>query len=146
MSELRITDIKTYIVPMVPAEEGKFNKSKPFLFVKLETNKGIYGWGEAYTLPNRERSIQMHIEELKTQLINYDPSKIKNFQHWAYNHFGEKRVGIDLYCAISGVEMAMWDIMGKYFNTPVYNLLGGPVRDKIRVYANISSNFKNMEE
>ena len=43
MSELRITDIKTYIVPMVPAEEGKFNKSKPFLFVKLETNKGIYG-------------------------------------------------------------------------------------------------------
>ena len=145
MSELRITDIKTYIVPMVPAQEGKFNKSKPFLFVKLETNKGIYGWGEPYTLPNRERSIQMHITEMKTQLIDYDPSKIKNFQHWAYNHYGEKRVGIDLYCAISGIEMAMWDIMGKYYNTSVYNLLGGQVRDKIRVYANISSGFKTLD-
>lgn len=145
MSELRITDIKTYIVPMVPAEEGKFNKSKPFLFVKLETNKGIYGWGEPYTLPNRERSIQMHITEMKTQLIDYDPSKIKNFQCWAYNHYGEKRVGIDLYCAISGIEMAMWDIMGKYYNTPVYNLLGGQVQDKIRVYANISSGFKTLD-
>ena len=66
--------------------------------------------------------------------------------YWAYNHFGEKRVGIDLYCAISGIEMAMWDIMGKYFNTPVYNLLGGLVRDKIRVYANISSGFKTLDD
>lgn len=145
MSELRITGIKTYIVPMVPEEEGKFNKSKTFLFVKLETNKGIEGWGEAYVLASRERSTVMLINEMESHLIGYDPYNIKSFQYWAYNKFGEKRVGIDLFCAISGIEIAMWDIMGKHLNVPVYSLLGGPVRDKIRVYANISCGFKTIE-
>jgi len=144
MSNLRITDIKTYIVPAVPHSKGQWNKSKTFLFVKLETNKGIDGWGEAYALGQRERSTEMLFTEMKRYLIDYDPSRIKYFQYWVYNLFGERRPGIDLFCAASGIEIAMWDIMGKYYNTPVYNLLGGQVHNKLRMYANINSDFESL--
>ena len=147
MSELRITDVKTYIVPPAAALTQKWRKSKTFLFVKLETNKGIDGWGESYVLADRERSTETIISEMKRYLIDYDPSKIKSFQYWAYNLFAERRPGIDLFCAVSGVEIAMWDIMGKFFNTPVYNLLGGPVHEKLRAYANLGGGgFKTPDE
>jgi galactonate dehydratase len=61
---------------------------------------------------------------------------IKHFTYMAYNDFAGKRGAMDLYSAISGIEQALWDIAGKRFGAPVYNLLGGPCRDKIRVYAN----------
>ena len=144
MSDIRITDVKTYIVPFVPRAKDRWNKSKAFVFVKLETNKGIDGWGEAYALGERERSTQTHILEMKRYLVDYDPSRIKYFQYWVYNQFGAKRPGIDLFCAASGIEMAMWDIMGRYYNTPVYNLLGGPVHDKLRVYANIDDGYESL--
>lgn len=147
MSELKITDVKTYIVP--PSFDGKkrWCDNKTFLFVKLETNKGIDGWGECYVLRDRERCIELYIKEMKRYLVDFDPSRIKFFQDWVYNSFAEGRPGIDLFCAISGIEIAMWDIMGKYYNTPVYNLLGGPVRDKLRLYANLSTHgYKSPEE
>lgn len=148
MSELRITDIKTYIVPpSFDDDPQKWGDSKTFLFVKLETNKGIDGWGECYVLRDRERCTELYIKEMKRHLVDFDPSRIKHFQNWAYNSFAESRPGIDLFCAISGVEIAMWDIMGKYYNTPVYNLLGGPVHNKLRLYANLASNgYKSPEE
>lgn len=147
MTDLRITDVKTYIVPGQPATTHQWRNSKTFLFVKLETNKGIDGWGEAYVLNDRERSEAVHIDEMKRHLLDFDPSMIKGFQYWAYNYFAERRCGIDLYCAISAVEIAMWDIMGKYYNTPVYNLLGGPFHKKLRVYANLGARaFRTPDE
>lgn len=145
MGNLKITDIKTYIVPHHPADKGKFNKSKAYIFVKIETNEGIYGWGESYVLAYRDRSTVMHIEELKPHLIGADPTKIKSFQNWVYKHFAETRPSIDLYCAVSGIEIAMWDITGKKYGLPVHALLGGKIRDKIRVYANISNRFNSLE-
>lgn len=148
MLDLRITDVKTYIVP--PSFEKRPDKwcdNKMYLFIKLETDKGIDGWGEAYVLRDRERNIALHVQELKRYLVGFDPSNIKYFQHWAYEVYAQSRPGIDLYCALSGIEIAMWDIMGKYYNTPVYNLLGGPVHTKLRLYANLSSNdYKSPEE
>jgi len=148
MTELRITDVKTYIIPPSFAKDSsKWCDNKTFLFVKLETNKGIQGWGESYVLRDRERCIEMYIKELKRYLMDFDPSMIKYFQNWAYNAFAEGRPGIDLFCAISGIEIAMWDIMGKYFQTPVYNLLGGAVHEKLRLYANLSSHdYKSPED
>ncbi len=149
MSNLKITDIKTYIVPTIQASEVTYNWSgtKQFLLVKIETNEGIEGWGECYTLADRERATEMHIEEMKSYLIGFDPTKIRYFQHWGYNLFGERRAGIELFCAISGLEIAMWDILGKYLKTPVYTLLGGPVHKKLKVYANLGPDgVKTPEE
>jgi len=139
MSDLRITDIKTYIVPTVPASEVTYNWSgtKQFLLVKIETNRGISGWGECYTLADRERSTVTHIEEMKAYLVGSDPCMISRFRNWGYNLFGERRPGIDLFCAFSGIEIAMYDILGKSLGVPVYDLLGGPVHKKLPAYANL---------
>lgn len=136
---MKITDIKTYIVPTIPASEVTYcwSGTKQFLLVKIETDAGIDGWGECYTLADRERGTAMHVEEMKSYLIGAEPTRIKNFRNWVYNLFGERRAGIDLYCAASGIEIAMWDILGKKLGVPVYTLLGGPVHKKLKAYANI---------
>ena len=110
--------------------------AKNWLFVKLETDAGIHGWGEAYTQHDRDRSIQVHVEELGRYLIGRSPFDIKHFTYVAYTDFASKRGAMDLYAAISAIEQAMWDIVGKSLNQPVYNLLGGACRTRIRVYAN----------
>ena len=136
---MKIRDIKTYIVPTIQASEVTYHWSgtKQFLLVKIETDEGIDGWGECYTLADRERGTAMHVEEMKSYLVGSDPTRVKNFRNWVYNLFGERRAGIDLYCAASGIEIAMWDILGKKLGVPVYTLLGGPVHKKLKAYANI---------
>ena len=68
--------------------------------------------------------------------MGWNPFNIKNFTQIVYDKFADRRGSVDLFCAVSGIEQALWDIVGKSLNVPVYNLLGGPCRDKIRVYAN----------
>lgn len=111
-------------------------RGKNFIFVKITTDNGIVGWGEAYTQADRDRSIVAHIEEMKRYLIGRDPFHIRHFTHIAYEDFATKRGSMDFHCAVSGIEIAMWDVVGKALDQPVYNLLGGPVRPRIRVYAN----------
>jgi galactonate dehydratase len=110
--------------------------AKNWLFVKVETDAGIHGWGECYTQADRDRAIEAHVQQLGRYLIGRDPHQIKHFTFVAYHDFASKRGAMDLYCALSGIEQALWDIVGKSLNTPVYNLLGGACRDRIRVYAN----------
>jgi galactonate dehydratase len=125
---MKITKVKTFIVhPGV---------GKNWLFVKVETDEGIHGWGEAYTQADRDTAIEAHIHKLERYLVGWNPFEIKRFTHMAYEDWATKRGGIDFFCAVSGVEQALWDIVGKTLNQPVYNLLGGPCRDRIRVYAN----------
>jgi len=109
---------------------------KHFLLIKIETDEGVVGWGEAFTLKDRERSITQHISDLTRYLLGKNTFHIKRFTQMVYDLFAEGRGAVDLFCAVSGIEQALWDIVGKHLNTPVYNLLGGPCRDKIRVYAN----------
>jgi galactonate dehydratase len=73
---------------------------------------------------------------MKRYLIGRDPLHIRHFTHIAYEDFATKRGSMDFYCALSGIEIALWDVAGKALDQPVYNLLGGPVRPRIRVYAN----------
>ena len=125
---MKITKIKTFIVhPGV---------GKNWLFVKIETDEGIHGWGEAYTQADRDTAIEAHIHKMTRYLLGWNPFEIKRFTHMAYEDWATKRGGIDFFCAVSGIEQALWDIVGKTLNQPVYNLLGGPCRDRIRVYAN----------
>ena len=125
---MKITAIKTFLVhPGV---------GKNWLFVKIETDAGLHGWGEAYTQADRDRTIEVHIQQLARYLVGRNPFDIKHFTFMAYTDFASKRGAMDLYSAISGIEQALWDIVGKATGQPVYNLLGGACRDKVRVYAN----------
>ena len=141
MGEMHITDVKTYLVGSVSAAQNEYNWSgtKALLFVKVETDAGIEGWGECYTLADREQATAVHVQEMRRYLIGSDPTKIKAFQYWSYHLFGERRPGIDLMCAASGVEIALWDITGKALGVPVWKLLGGAVHEKVPVYLNLGA-------
>jgi galactonate dehydratase len=126
---MKITGVKTFLV-----DSGG---SKNWLFVKVETDAGLYGWGEAYTQLDRDRAIEVHIQQLGRYLLERSPFDIKHFTRlMAYTDFAGKRGAMELYCAVSGIEQALWDIVGKAAGQPVYKLLGGACRGKIRVYAN----------
>ena len=125
---MRVTDVKTFLVHP--------GTGKNWLFVKVETDAGIHGWGEAYTQADRDRAIEVHVHQMARYLVGRDPFAIKHFTTVMYRDWATKRGAMDFYCALSGMEQALWDIVGKATGQPVYNLLGGPCRDKIRVYAN----------
>ena len=120
--------------------------SKNWLFVKVETDAGIHGWGEAYTQADRDQSIAVHVHQLGRYLDGRSPFDIKHFSHWAYHDFAGKRGAMELYCAISAIDQALWDIGGKAAGQPVYNLLGGKCRERVRVYANGWSDGSTAEQ
>lgn len=123
---MKITEVKTYVVQPEHA--------KTVLFLKLTTDSGIYGWGEVYTVTGRETGLDCMVHEFGEYLIGRDPLHIKHFTQALYRDVAIKRGSMDFYCVVSGLEIALWDIVGKHFNTPVYNLLGGPCRGSFRVY------------
>jgi galactonate dehydratase len=123
---MKITAVKTFLVQP--------KQGKPALFIKLETDEGIHGWGEAYTLFARERALERMVLDLGEYLIDRDPFEIRAFTYGMWRDVSIKRGGFDYYCALSGLEIGLWDIVGKALNTPVYNLLGGPFRRRIPVY------------
>jgi galactonate dehydratase len=110
--------------------------AKNLLFVKVETSGGPHGWGECYTQADRDRSIVAIVEALGRYLVGRDASHITHFVHMAYNDFASKRGAMDFWSAVSGIEQALWDIAGKRHGVPVHTLLGGPCRERVRVYAN----------
>ncbi len=132
---MKISNIQTYLVSPVSHRAGMIG-GKNWLFVKLETDEGIVGWGEAYTQLDRDRNIVQHVTDLSRYLVGRDPFQIKKFTTMVYEDFAGKRGSMDLFCAVSAIEQAMWDVVGKKLGVPIYDLLGGPCRDSIRVYAN----------
>jgi galactonate dehydratase len=125
---MKVTAVRTFLV-----DPGS---GKHWLFVKVETDAGIYGWGECYTQLDRDHSIEAHVQQLGRYLAGRSPYDIKHFTYMAYTDFATRRGAMDFYSAVSGIEHALWDIVGKAAGQPVYNLLGGAFRTKIRVYAN----------
>jgi galactonate dehydratase len=110
--------------------------SKSWLFVKLDTDAGIVGWGEAYTQADRDRAMLAHIDEMSRHLVGRSPFAIKHFSSVMHLDYALRSPAMDFWSALSALEQAMWDVAGKACGQPVYNLLGGPCRDRIRVYAN----------
>lgn len=104
-----------------------------WLFVRIETKQGIVGWGEA-TLEGHTEAIEGALQALSTSLIGRDPDLIEDF--WVESYRARfYRGGPVLLSALSGIDIALWDIKGKRLGVPVYQLLGGAVRDKIAVYS-----------
>lgn len=104
-----------------------------WLFLRLETSDGAVGWGEP-VVEGRVHTVKAAVEELlETYLLGEDPTRIED--HWQTLHRGGfYRGGPVLSSAIAGIDQALWDLKGKQFGAPVYELLGGKVRDRIRVY------------
>lgn len=101
--------------------------------VKVTTNEGLVGWGET-TLEGKPKSTMAAVDEIADYLLGRDPLRIEH--HWQHIYRSAFfRGGSVVMSALSGLDQALWDIAGKYFNVPSYQLLGGPVRDRIRVYA-----------
>lgn len=101
--------------------------------VRITTDTGIEGWGET-TLEGKPKSTIAAVEELAEYLLGKDPLRIEH--HWQHIYRSAFfRGGNVLMTALSGIDQALWDIAGKHHNVPTYRLLGGAVRDRIRVYA-----------
>jgi galactonate dehydratase len=125
---MKITEVKTSSMRGV---------GRNWLFVKLETDEGIHGWGEG-TLEGQEKTVEQAVQMLAPRLIGQDPTPIE--RHWQilYRH-GFWRGGVVLNSALSALDQALWDIQGKALGAPVYRLLGGPVRDRVRAYTHFST-------
>ena len=118
---MHITDYDLYEVP------------PRWLFLRVETSDGTVGWGEP-VVEGRAKTVRTAVEELfENYLLGEDPTAIAD--HWqAMYRGGFYRGGPVLMSAIAGVDQALWDIKGRQFGAPVYELLGGPARERVRVY------------
>src|SRR6478609_7634872 len=104
-----------------------------WLFLKIETDEGITGWGEPI-IEGKAATVKAAVHELMENLIGKDPMNIED--HWnSMYRSGFYRGGPILMSAISGIDQALWDIKGKYYNAPIHQLLGGKARDTIKVYS-----------
>lgn len=120
---MKITAVRTVVVNA---------EMRNWVFVKLETDEGLVGWGES-TVEWKTRAVVACIEDLTPLLLGEDPRRIEHLWQIMYRqHYF--RPGIVESSAISGVEIACWDILGKSLDVPVYQLLGGAVRDYVRLY------------
>ncbi|WOV88096.1 galactonate dehydratase [Sporosarcina oncorhynchi] len=104
-----------------------------WLFLKIETDEGLIGWGEP-VVEGRAHTVKACVEELMEYLIGKDPMRIEDHWNMLYRS-GFYRGGPILMSAISGIDQALWDIKGKYFNAPIYQLMGGACRESIKVYS-----------
>lgn len=103
-----------------------------WLFVRVETSGGLVGWGEA-SCEGRSETVRTAVHQLAEYLIGQDPFRIED--HWQVMSKGSfYRHGVILSSAVSGLDQALWDLLGKSVGLPVHVLLGGPVRDRVRVY------------
>jgi len=104
-----------------------------WLFLKIETDEGVSGWGEPI-VEGRADTVAACVNELSSYLIGQDPLRIED--HWQVLYRGGfYRGGPILSSALSGIEQALWDIKGKWYNLPIYEMLGGAAREKIRIYS-----------
>jgi galactonate dehydratase len=118
---MKITGFKLYQVP------------PRWLFLKIETDEGLVGWGEP-VIEGRAATVATAVQELLAGLIGKDPLNIED--HWNVMYRGGfYRGGPILMSAIAGIDQALWDLKGKFFNAPIYQLLGGKARDTMRVYS-----------
>ncbi|HZP50464.1 galactonate dehydratase [Actinocrinis sp.] len=118
---MKITAVTTYAV------------APRWLFVRIDTDEGVTGWGEP-ALEGRVRTVAAAVGELAELLVGADPLRIE--AHWqVLTKAGFYRGGAVLASAVGGIDQALWDIAGKARGVPVHELLGGPLRDRVRVYS-----------
>ena len=123
---MKITALKTVVVNA---------QMRNWVFVKVETDQGIHGWGEA-SLEWKTRAVAGAVADFEPMVLGEDPARIEHLYQKMYRQ-SFWRLGVIGMSAISGIEQACWDILGKSLGQPVYKLLGGAVRDRIRMYTHL---------
>ena len=136
-SGLKITNLKVFGVSLTP------DSDRPYVFVKLETNQGLVGWGEG-TLEGKAQAVMSCVQDFRDFLIGSDPMQVEHHWQSMYVH-SFYRAGPVIGSAISGIDQALWDIRGKALNMPVYQILGGP-HDSRGVRGYYHTNAKTKEE
>src|SRR5579863_9164869 len=122
---IKVTKLETFLV------------QPRWLFLKVHTNAGIVGLGEPI-VEGRADTVAAAVREIEPYLVGKDPRRVAHHWQAIYRH-AFYRGGPILTSALSGVDMALWDIKGKALGVPVYELLGGPTRDRVRVYAHVKT-------
>ncbi|WP_030220697.1 galactonate dehydratase [Streptomyces bikiniensis] len=118
---MKITSLRTHLV------------APRWCFLRIDTDEGITGWGEP-VVEGRAHTVAAAVDELSDYLIGRDPMRIED--HWqVLTKGGFYRGGPVLSSAVAGIDQALWDIKGKALGVPVWQLLGGNVRDRVRVYS-----------
>lgn len=126
---MKITGIRPWLVKTAASYWGEF------LFIEVTTDEGVSGWGEITTTTKiANRALCAILRRLGDQLAGEDPTKIERLWHKVFRSFtymGSRGAGVE---CVSAIDIALWDIRGKVLGQPIYELLGGPVRDEIALY------------
>lgn len=131
---MKLTDIQTFVVGNPPPHFG----GRYFVFVKLTTDSGVSGIGEAYCVPFDPHLVAQMIEDVFARyVVGQDPHDIENMWRRVYSSGFTQHPDLTLMGVLSALEMACWDIIGKEANKPVYKLLGGKVHERLRAYTYI---------
>jgi galactonate dehydratase len=133
---VKITNVRAYVVEPNLPEYGS-SSDRQWTFIRVDTDEGLTGWGEATNYPRGGSFIVASaVRQFRDALIGEDASDIERIWHKIfrfYTYLGNRGL---VTTAISGIDIALWDIKGQALGRPVYDLLGGKVRDDIRLYAN----------
>jgi galactonate dehydratase len=131
---MKLLDIETFVVGNPPPHFG----GRYFVFVKLTTDSGVSGIGEAYCVPFEPHLVAKMIEDVFARYVaGHDPHDIENMWRRVYSSGFTQNPDLTLMGVLSALEMACWDIVGKEANKPVYKLLGGQVHERLRAYTYI---------
>lgn len=129
--KMKITDLKTYVVENPPPHFG----GPYFIFLKLTTDHGLEGFGEAYAVPFSPQLVALMIKDVvERYVMGTDPFKIERLWRIIYSSGYIQRPDTSMLGILSAIEMACWDVIGKALNKPVYELLGGQVHERLRSY------------
>ena len=131
---MKIREFRTFVVANPPPSFG----GRYFVFVKLTTDNGIVGYGEVYAATFGGQTIARMVEDVcERHVVGLDPFRIEHLWRNVYGSGYTLRPDVSLMGVLSGIEIALWDIVGKATGQPVYNLLGGQVRERVRSYTYI---------
>jgi D-galactarolactone cycloisomerase len=133
---MRIKDVRTHVLAAELDEPFSWSlgwaRTRTALLVEIETADGLVGWGESYGPARPNAAV---IEAMKPMLIGADALASEALWEWLYAAFrdhGQKGLPVQ---ALSGIDIALWDLKGKHFGVPVHRLMGGPVRTEVQAYA-----------
>jgi len=136
---ITLKKLEVWITKKTESSDG-WTDIKPFLIIRLITNSGLEGWGEAFVLPKKELGVAHIIISLLTEIKTLSKVTPYDFRNWV-NNIAKKHRGMEFSSATSAIEMALWDITGKMLDKSLCSLLGGKSIGQTPVYANSWSSF-----
>ena len=139
---MKITDVRPWIVtgPPTDAATGPASHLQQYLFVQVDTDEGLTGWGEVTTYPGlvANRAVAAMLREVRPVLVGEDPARIEALWHKLFRLFTYMGTRGATTAMLSGIDIALWDIRGQALGLPVYELLGGPVRETVPLYVHFA--------